>query len=107
MIDGANRNLKLAQKELCSVANLKFRVDPFESVLAKFLDALFDDIFAEARLTKSIHIVEIALEKAEKTLRQVRGKRETLHGKLEKIERSRSQLFQRLGGEKRGRVSAN
>jgi hypothetical protein len=37
----------------------------------------------------------------------VRQKRETLHSKLERIERVRAQLFHRLGSEKRGRVSAN
>lgn len=107
MIDGANRNLKLAQKELASVVNLKFRIDGFEPVLVSFLDALFDDIFAEARLMRCIQVVENALARSEKLLAQVRSKRETLHAKLQRIERSRSRLFQRLGGEKRGRVSTN
>lgn len=107
MIDGANRNLKMAQKELCCIESVKVRVDGFESVLVKFLDSLFHDIFAEARLGRCIAVVEEALQRSEKSLRQVRQKRETLHGKLERVERVRAQLFQRLGGEKRGRVSAN
>ncbi|MCX9076687.1 MAG: hypothetical protein OIN84_01790 [Candidatus Methanoperedens sp.] len=107
MIDGANRNLKLAQKELCCVASMKFRLDGFEPTLVLFLDALFDDIFAEARLIKCVDVVDEALTRSEKALLKVRSKRETLHAKLERIERSRSLLFQRLGSEKRGKVSAN
>ena len=107
MIDGANRNFKLAQKELCCVSNVKTKLEGFEPVLVNFLDALFDDIFADVRLGRCIQVVEGALGRSEKVLQHVRQKREALHAKLERIERARSQLFQRLGGEKRGRVSAN
>jgi len=107
MIDGANRNLRLAQKELCCVENVKFKLGGFKPILVDFLDALFDDIFLEARLGACITIVEESLAAGEKLLQHVRSKRETLHEKLEKVERLRSQLFQRLGGEKRGRVSTN
>jgi len=107
MIDGANRNLKLAQKELCCVENVKFRPEGFEPVLVGFLDSLFVDIFSDARLGRCITVVEKAFAQSEKNLHQVRQKREALHAKLERIERLRTQLFQRLGEEKRGRVSAN
>jgi hypothetical protein len=107
MIDGANRNLKLAQKELCCVTNVKVRVEGFEPVLVSVLSCLFEDIFAEARLGKCIQVVESALVRSEKGLQQVRQKREALHSKLERVEKSRAQLFLRLGGEKRGRVSAS
>jgi hypothetical protein len=43
MIDGANRNLKLAQKELCSIVNVKLRLEGFEPILVRFLDALFEE----------------------------------------------------------------
>ena len=101
MIDGANRNLKLAQKELCCVVNVKLRMDGFEPILANFLDALFSDIFLDNRLGRCVTIVEGALTRSEKLLQQVRQKREMLHAKLERVERARSNLFQRLGGEKR------
>ena len=101
MIDGANRNLKLAQKELCCVVNVKLRMDGFEPILANFLDALFSDIFLDNRLGRCVTVVENALTRSEKLLQQVRQKREMLHAKLERVERARSNLFQRLGGEKR------
>lgn len=107
MIDGANRNLKLAQKELSCVATFACKVPNFEPTLVAFLEALFDDIFGEARLVRSVEVVEEALERSEKVLEKVRSKRETLHAKLERIERTRSQLFQRIGNEKRGKVSTN
>jgi hypothetical protein len=107
MIDGANRNLKLAQKELSCVSNIRIRLDDFESTLVKFLDALFEDIFIDSRLGRSISLVELVLGQAEKTLVQVRAKRETLHGKLERTERLRSHLFSRLGAAKRNQVTAS
>jgi hypothetical protein len=105
MIDGANRNLKLAQKELVCVANLKFKVERFEPILLSFLDALFDDIFLDGRLARTLNVVEAALLDSDKRLAQVRQKREQLHKKLERTERTRVLLFQRLGGEKRGRLA--
>lgn len=107
MIDGANRNLKLAQKELCCVVNIKLRTDGFEPILVHFLDGLFQDIFLDGRLGRSIAVVEKALSQSKKFLTQIRQRRETLHSKLVRTERTRAQLFQRLGGERRGRVSAN
>jgi hypothetical protein len=107
MIDGANRNLKLTQAELCCVTNVRVQLGGFEPILVKFLDTLFDDIFLDGRLARSLDIVESALGRSEKLLNQVRHKRETLHGKLERIERSRLQLFQRLGGDKRRRLSVS
>ena len=106
MIDGANRNLKLAQKELYCLANLKIRLDGLEAMLVGFLDALFEDIFLDGRLGRSIALVEEALAAAEKNLVQVRQKRETLHAKLERTEDHRSQLFQRLGGRATARGSS-
>lgn len=107
MIDGANRNLKLAQKELCCLQNTKVRVDGFEANLARFLAALFDDIFVDGRLWRSIEALESALVVSEKELTLVRQKREALHVKLERTERIRAQLFQRLSGTKQGHVSVS
>jgi len=107
MIDGANRNLKLAQKELCCVTNVKLRLECLAPILVSFLDGLFDDIFVDGRLGRCIAAVEEALIQSEKNLLLIRQRRETLHVKLERAERLRGQLFQRLGGAKRGRVPAN
>lgn len=107
MMEGANRNLKLAQKELFCVGSMSILLDGFEATLVSFLGALFEDIFIDGRLNRSISSVEQALEVGEKLLAQTRQKRESLHTKLERTERIRSQLFGRLGGDRRGRVSAS
>ncbi len=107
MIDGANRNLKLAQKELVCVANLKFEIDRFEPILMRLLDALIDDIFLDGRLERTIEDVEKSIEDSQKRLAQIRRKREQLHKKLERAEAARGELFARIGGEKRGRVAAS
>ena len=106
MLDGANRNLKLAQMELCAAHHIQLQLDGFEPVLVEFLDALFDDIFLEGRLGQSITVVEKAEGGSEKCVRQARQKRGTLHSKLERTERERTAVFQRLGTSRGGRLAA-
>ena len=105
MFDGANRNLKMAQLEICCVANVKVQIGGFEQVLVEFLDGLFDDIFLAGRLGRSIAVAEDAAVKSEKLLKQIRDKRDALHLKLEQAEENRAQLFQRLGGDKGRKMS--
>jgi septal ring factor EnvC (AmiA/AmiB activator) len=105
MIDGANRNLKLAQKELVCVINTKFEIDKFEPILTSFLDALFHDIFLDGRLGRTLDVVEGAIADSKKRLQQMQKRRDQLHRKLERTENTRKILFARLGGEKRGRVA--
>lgn len=107
MIEGENRNLKLSQKELVCVVNVKFDLERFEPVLPTFLGALFDDIFLDGRLERTINTVESAIQQSEKLLKQVRTRRTQLHRKLERAETTRVSLFQRLGEEHKGRVSAS
>ncbi len=105
MLDGACRNQKLAQKELCCLVHLRVELEGFEPILVKTLAGLFSDIFVEGRLHRSLDLIEEALAKSGSFLQQVRKKQEVLHGKLERVEKTRDQLFQRMGGERRGRVS--
>ena len=100
MIDGANRNLKLAQKELVCVINTPFEIDRLEPILVSFLDTLFSDIFLDGRLGRTLEVVESAIVDSRKRLEAIRKKREQLHRRLERTEESRGQLFARLGGEK-------
>jgi len=106
MLDGANRNLKLAQMELCCVGHLKFELEPFEPTLVAFLHGLFDDIFIEGRLARSITIAEEAFARSEKVVQKVRQRREVLHGKLERVEAERTDLFSRMGGDSHRRLAA-
>lgn len=107
MVYGANRNLKLAQKELVCVVNMDFGFSQFEPMLVNFLGSLFHDIFIEGRLGRILDEMEEVIVEARKRLEMVRKKREQLRKKVERTEKSRTRLFQRLGGEKRGRVNHN
>ena len=106
MIDGANRNLKLAQKELVCVAHLQFEIDRFEPILMSFLGALFDDIFLDGRLEETIEQVEQAIEDSQQRLDNLRARRGHLHAQLEETESERGELFQQIGGDRHGSVVA-
>jgi hypothetical protein len=51
--------------------------------------------------------MEEVIVESRKRLEMVRKKREKLRKQVEKTEKSRTRLFNRLGGEKRGRVNCN
>ena len=103
MFEGANRNLKLAHKELVSMSNLRFDIEGFEPVLVHFLEALFDDIFLDGRIERTVTIADEAIEEAERRLEGARAKREQLHEKLEQTEATRGDLFQKLGDDQTSR----
>ncbi|MCH2368115.1 MAG: hypothetical protein MK554_13015 [Planctomycetes bacterium] len=103
MVYGANRNLKLAQKELVCVVHMEFEFDQFAPILVNFLGLLFQDIFIEGRLSRILDMVEEAIEESRARLKMVQKKREQLRKNTEKTEKARIRLFQRLGGEKRGK----
>jgi len=107
MVYGANRNLKLAQKELVCVVNLEFDLTDFEPFMVNFLGSLFQDIFIGGRLHTILDLVEEAIVDSRSRLKVVQKKREQLRKKAERTEKSRTRLFHRLGGEKRGRLSLN
>lgn len=107
MVYGANRNLKLAQKELACVVNLEFDLTDFEPFMVNFLGSLFHDIFIKGRLHTILDLVEEAIVDSRSRLKVVQKKREQLRKKAERTEKARARLFQRIGGEKRGRLSLN
>ncbi|MEC7774589.1 MAG: hypothetical protein VYC32_00700 [Planctomycetota bacterium] len=107
MVYGANRNLKLAQKELVCVVNLEFDLTDFEPFMVNFLGSLFHDIFIKGRLHTILDLVEEAIVDSRSRLKVVQKKREQLRKKAERTEKTRARLFQRIGGEKRGRLSLN
>jgi len=104
MADGADRNLKMALKELVCVSNAKIRPDPFQRILDPVLEALYEDIFIEGRLQSSLQVVEAALAGNLKLVEQVKIKREQLGARLEQTEKVRGAMFSRLGSERRGRL---
>ena len=59
-------------------------------------------------IKRSAHdLVEEAIVDSRSRLKVVQKKREQLRKKAERTEKSRTRLFQRLGNEKRGRLSLN
>jgi hypothetical protein len=104
MADGADRNLKMAQKELVCVTTVKVHPEQFQRVLLGLLEALFEDIFVEGRFESSFRVVEAALSVNFKLCEQAKVKRMLLASKLEQIEKVRTQIFSRLGADRRGRL---
>ena len=105
MVYGANRNLKLAQKELVCVVNLEFDLTDFEPFMVNFLGSLFQDIFIGGRLHTILDLAEEAIVDSRSRLKAVQKKRERLRKKAERTEKARTRLFRSLAGEKRGRLS--
>ncbi len=105
MADGADRNLKLAQKELVCVTTTRLRWDAFHKALVPFLEGLHEDLFTEGHLFQSVQVVEAALAGNLKLLEQVKAKREALQLRLEQIDKVRDQLFAEFGPEREERRS--
>jgi hypothetical protein len=106
MADGADRNLKMAQKDLVCVTSFKLRPDLLQRVLLGLLEGLFADIFIEGRFEDSFRVVEAALATNIHIAEQVKQKRMLLAQKLEQIEKARNQIFSRLGADRRSRVAS-
>jgi len=101
MADGADRNLKMALKELVCVSSVKTRPESFQRILHTLLEALFEDIFIEGKLQSSLRVVEAALAGNLKLVEQVKAKREVWGAKLDEVEKLRAQLFSRLEADRK------
>lgn len=101
MADGADRNLKMALKELVCVSSVKTRPESFQRVLHALLEALYEDIFVEGKLQSSLRVVEAALAGNLKLVEQVKAKREVWGAKLDEVEKLRAQLFSRLEADRK------
>ena len=88
------------------MVNQEASIAGFEPILVDFLDALFRDIFLEGRLGASLDRMDSALKRCEGFVAEVRAFQEQLHDKLDRAEKERALLFQRMGGERRGQVAA-
>jgi hypothetical protein len=104
MADGADRNLKMAQKALVCLASVKANAEGFQRVLVPFLDALFEDIFVESRLMDTLQVVEATLANNLKLAEAIKAKRAALEAKLIEAEKMRAQMFTRLGENRTSRL---
>jgi len=101
MVEGADRNLKLALRELLCLAD--FDPDPtdFEQLLQPFFHALFEDLFVDGRLASTLKLVERRLEKAEKLRAFLEAARESVFELQSEKEETRERLFHQIGDERR------
>jgi hypothetical protein len=104
MADGADRNLKLAQKELVCISSFKLPLDQFQRVLVPLLETLFEDLFKLGKIQNSLQLVEAILANNLKLVEGVKSKRQALDEKLQEAERLRNQMFSQLGTSRTSRL---
>ncbi len=104
MADGADRNLKMGLKELVCVSKVKVRPEAFQRVLENLLAALYEDLFVEGKLQNSLRLLDEALTCNLKLSEHVKSKREALGARLDQTEKVRTQLFSRMGVDRRSRM---
>jgi hypothetical protein len=104
MADGADRNLKMAQKSLICVSSLKLHPDLFRRILVALLESLFADIQGEGKIRESLEKVEGILAENQKLVEQVKAKRALLDGKLQGAEKQRAHAFSQLGAKRASRL---
>jgi hypothetical protein len=102
MADGADRNLKMAQKELVCLASVRTHPELYQRVLIPLLEALFADIFIDGKLDASLRVIEAALANNLGLTEGVKEKRMLLADKIEEIEKARDKMFSRLGASRQG-----
>ena len=101
MIEGADRNLKMALRELLCLQDYEVSLPDFEQLLLPFIDKLFDDLFNEGRLTSVLKFVERRLSLAEALRKNLEERRETVFEAQSTTEETRERLFQQIGDERR------
>ncbi len=101
MIEGADRNLKMALRELLCLAEFDPVPTDFEQLLLPFFDALFEDLFAHGRLTSTLKLVERRLERTERLRSELETLRETVFTRQVEKEQTRERLFHQIGDERR------
>jgi len=104
MSDGADRNVKMAQKELVCVSSMRIHSEVLQRSLALFLEALFEDIFKDGRLERSFQVVENVLAHNEKILVQVKGKQSQLDERLQETEKLRNEIYSQIGADRLKRM---
>lgn len=97
MLEGADRNLKLAEKEIICVAGTRVRTEHFRRSLVPFFRTLFDDLFVAGHLDGSLEIARETQDANAKALARVRADRDQLETKQLRTEKSRDEIFVRLG----------
>jgi hypothetical protein len=108
MVDGADRNIQMAQMDLACVTQVrnKPKESSYVRVLLPFMDALYEDLFGHGRILATVQVVEAALASNLKLEGQLKSLREGRTTKLERAEKNRSQLFHRMGADRSRELTA-
>lgn len=101
MVEGADRNLKIALRELLCLEVLGADPHDFEQLLLPFFDALFEDLFLHGRLTSTLKLLERRLEQTERLHQELEERRESIFTMQSEKEETRERLFQQIGDERR------
>jgi hypothetical protein len=101
MVEGADRNLKMALRELLCLDDCEIEPSDFEQLLVPFFDALFEDLFLHGRLSSTLKLVERRLSQVEKLKRGLEERRERVFELQIEKEETRERLFHQIGDERR------
>ena len=112
MVDGADRNIRSAQVELVSMSGFRKSeraIAPgsgsYMLIMIPFMEALYEDLFVHDQIQMTVQVVEAALANNLKLAGLLKAKRENLAVKLERTEKIRAQLFQRMGAGHRSELT--
>ncbi len=101
MVEGADRNLKMALMELICLDELALNPEDFEHLLLPFLDALFDDLFVSGKLRDTMQLLEVRSERCQRLLGELEVRRGVLVSDQREQEENRVRLFHQIGDERR------
>lgn len=107
MVNGADRNIRAAQKELVCVNSIRRneRIAPgsgaYVEVLIPFVEALYEDLFVAGQFELTVQVIEAALANNLMVQRQLNTRRENLATRLKQVEDARDRLFHKMGSGQR------
>ncbi len=101
MIEGADRNLRIALRELACLEDIPAQASAFENVLVPFLEALLDDLFSRAKLIASFEVIELKLSRLEEIKDRLEEFQDRLLERQERQEEKRLALFAKMGSERK------
>jgi len=101
MVEGADRNVKLAEKDLVCLANARVPTEELRRGMVPFFSALFDDLFIRRRMESTVQLVEEIAHVNERVLGKARERRQRLEAVKARIERERERKYSEMGAARR------
>lgn len=101
MVEGAERNLKMALVELVCLEELLIEPADFEHLLQPFLEALFNDLFQHTKLRDTLELLEERLTRAQSLRAKLQEQRDSIFSRQLAEEENRGRLFNQIGRERK------